>query len=157
MSLDGHGGLCCCLLLPRENGANERMDTNVTRREARELAFVLLFEKTFTDESVSEIMEKAREAREVEADDFAARVAAGAADKLPELDAIIEPALQNWSKERLTRVALTVLRLAVYEMKFEEDTPVSVAINEAVEIAKKFGGADDASFINGVLGSIART
>ncbi len=133
------------------------MDTNVTRREARELAFVLLFEKTFTDESVSEIMEKAREAREVEADDFAARVAAGAADKLPELDAIIEPALQNWSKERLTRVALTVLRLAVYEMKFEEDTPVSVAINEAVEIAKKFGGADDASFINGVLGSIART
>ena len=133
------------------------MDTNVTRREARELAFVLLFEKTFTDESVSEIMEKAREAREVETDDFATRVAAGAADKLPELDAIIEPALHNWSKERLTRVALTVLRLAVYEMKFEDDTPVSVAINEAVEIAKKFGGADDASFINGVLGSIART
>lgn len=128
----------------------------MTRREARELAFVLLFEKTFTDETVSEIMEKAREAREVEADDFAARVAAGAADKLPELDAIIEPALQNWSKDRLTRVALTVLRLAVYEMKFEDDTPVSVAINEAVEIAKKFGGADDASFINGVLGSIAR-
>lgn len=140
----------------RRTCANERMDTDVTRREARELAFVLLFEKTFTDETVSEIMEKAREAREVEADDFAARVAAGAADKLPELDAIIEPALQNWSKDRLTRVALTVLRLAVYEMKFEDDTPVSVAINEAVEIAKKFGGADDASFINGVLGSIAR-
>lgn len=132
------------------------MNTTVTRREARELAFVLLFEKTFTDETVPEIVEKAKEAREVEADAFATRVAAGAADKLDELDALIEPALLNWSKERLTRVALTVLRLAVYEMKFEDETPVSVAINEAVEIAKKFGGAEDASFINGVLGTIAR-
>lgn len=132
------------------------MNTTVTRREARELAFVLLFEKTFTDETVPEIVEKAKEAREVEADAFATRVAAGAVDKLDELDALIEPALLNWSKERLTRVALTVLRLAVYEMKFEDETPVSVAINEAVEIAKKFGGTEDASFINGVLGTIAR-
>lgn len=128
----------------------------MTRRESRELAFILLFEKSFTDESVSEILERAREARQVESDAFAERLANGTADRLDELDAAIEPGMHNWSKVRLTRVALTVLRLAVYEMRFEDDTPVSVAINEAVELAKKFGGAEDASFVNGVLGGIAR-
>lgn len=128
----------------------------MTRREARELAFVLLFEKTFTNEPISEILEKARDARDVEADAFASHLANGAAEKLDELDAVIEPALHNWSKERLSRVALTVLRLAVFEMQFEEETPTGVAINEAVEIAKKFGGAEDAQFINGVLGTLSR-
>ena len=128
----------------------------MTRREARELAFILLFEKTFTEDSIPEILDKARDARGVEADAFAERLANGAAERLAELDEMIEPGLHNWSKERITRVALTVLRLAVYEMKFEDETPVSVAINEAVEIAKKFGGAEDAPFINGVLGGLAR-
>lgn len=132
------------------------MVTTVTRREARELAFILLFEKMFTEESVAEILDKAIEARQVEEDAFAERLATGTAAKQEELDALIEPHLRNWSKERLSRVALTVLRLAVYEMKCEDDTPVSVAINEAVEIAKKFGGDEDASYINGVLGSVAR-
>lgn len=132
------------------------MNPTVTRRESRELAFILLFEQGFTDESIAEILQKAQEARQVESDAFAERLANGTESRLPELDAAIEPGLRNWSKERLSRVALTVLRLAVYEMKFEDDTPVSVAINEAVEIAKKYGGAEDAAFINGVLGGIAR-
>ena len=55
----------------------------------------------------------------------------------------------------MNRVDLTALRLAVYEMKFDEDVPVGVAINEAVELAKKFGGEDSGSFVNGVLGKIA--
>ena len=128
----------------------------LTRREARELAFALLFEKTFTEEPVHEILEKAKECRDVEADAFALELVEGAAARLEELDAAIEPALHNWSKSRLSRVALTVMRLAVYEMRFYEETPISVAINEAVEIAKKFGGAEDASFINGVLGTVAK-
>lgn len=128
----------------------------MTRREARELAFVLLFEKSFTDESIAEIVEKAFDARDVEVDAFASRLANGTAEKLEELDAAIEPALHNWSKQRLSRVALAVLRLAVFEMQFLEETPTSVAINEAVEIAKKYGGAEDAQFINGVLGTLAR-
>ena len=128
----------------------------MTRREARELAFVLLFEKNFTDEKIAEIVEKAVDARDVEMDSFAMHLATGAEEKLDELDAAIEPALHNWSKGRLSRVALTVLRLAVFEMQFEENTPTSVAINEAVELAKKYGGTEDAQFINGVLGTLAR-
>lgn len=128
----------------------------MTRREARELAFVLLFEKNFTDEGIAEIVEKAVDARDVEMDAFAMHLAIGAEEKLDELDAAIEPALHNWSKGRLSRVALTVLRLAVFEMQFEEGTPTSVAINEAVELAKKYGGTEDAQFINGVLGTLAR-
>lgn len=129
----------------------------MTRREARELAFILLFEKMFTDAPMSEILEDAREARDVEVDAFASRLAVGAAEQLEELDTAITPALHNWSRERLSRVALTVLRLAVYEMQSETDNPVSVVINEAVELAKKYGGAEDSSFVNGVLGALART
>lgn len=128
----------------------------MTRHEARETAFLLLFEKSFTDEEMPRIVENAREARDLEPDAFALHLADSAAEKIPELDEIIRPALHNWSKERLSRVALTVLRLAVFEMRFEEDTPDSVAINEAVELAKKYGGDEDSRFINGVLGALSR-
>ena len=56
----------------------------------------------------------------------------------------------------MSKVDLTILRLAVYEVKYDEEVPVSVAINEAVEIAKRFGGGESASFINGILGKIAK-
>lgn len=128
----------------------------MTRRDARELAFVLLFEKIFTDASIDEIAQNAHEARDLIPDEFALRLATGTEEHLAQLDGLIEPALQNWSKERLSRVALTVLRLAVYEMRFEDETPDGVAINEAVEIAKKYGGEEDARFINGVLGTLSR-
>ncbi len=128
----------------------------MTRRESRETAFVLLFERTFTDEPISDIIEKAKDARDAEVDEFASGLAGGAASQLEKLDAEIEPALHNWSKERISRVALTVLRLAVYELRSAEDTPVSIVINEAVEIAKKFGGDEDPSFVNGVLGTLVR-
>ena len=128
----------------------------LTRRKGRETAFLLLFEKTFTDEAMSEIVEKAQDARDLQPDEFAMHLADSVAEKIPELDPIFEPALHNWSKERLSRVALTVLRIAVFEMRFEPDTPDSVAINEAVEIAKKYGGSEDGQFINGVLGTLAK-
>ena len=62
----------------------------------------------------------------------------------------------KWSKERISRVALAIMRLAVYEMLYVDDIPVSVSINEAVELAKKYGGDEDSSFVNGVLGGISR-
>ena len=128
----------------------------MTRREARELAFILLFEKMFTEDTMEQILEAARDARDVEVDAFASRLAVGASENLDALDEVITPALHNWSRERLSRVALTVLRLAVHEMQTETDNPVSVVINEAVELAKKYGGSEDASFINGVLGTLSR-
>ncbi len=58
---------------------------------------------------------------------------------------------QGWKKNRIGKAELTIIRLAFYEMKYDEDVPVSVAINEAVELSKKFGGEDSAGFVNGIL------
>ena len=140
----------------RRNWTFEKGVTHMTRREAWELAFVLLFEMTFTDEPVRSILENAAEARDVEGDAFALSLAEGAAAHLTEEDELISAFSRKWNKDRLSRVALSIMRLAIYEMEFEEDIPVSVSINEAVELAKKYGGEDDASFINGVLGGVAR-
>ena len=129
----------------------------MTRREARELACVLLFERSFGELSVKEILEASAEARDVAADDFALRLAEGAEVRFEELDDLIAQNARNWSTERISRVALAIMRLAIYEMQYEENIPVSVSINEAVELAKKYGGDEDASFINGVLGGVARS
>ena len=130
---------------------------SLSRREAREQAFVLLFEKNFFDEPLSEIIDRAVEARELQRDEFAERLAGGAIQHMEEIDQTVESFLKGWHKNRISKVAISLLRLAAYEMLFEENIPVSVSINEAVELAKKFGGQEDASFINGVLGGIAKS
>lgn len=146
----------------------------MTRREARQQAFILLFEKTFTSDDLDQIIENARCCHtdlaaeggrvedtavytRVEVAPYAYDLARHAIEKLDELDAQIEQHSKHWKKNRLSRVVLSILRLSVYEMNFEPDVPVSVSINEAVELAKRFGGDEDASFVNGVLGSISKT
>jgi N utilization substance protein B len=74
--------------------------------------------------------------------------------RLDEIDAILSEAASGWKLNRMGKVDLTILRLAVYEMRFDDDIPVKVAINEAVEMAKIFGGDDSPSFINGVLAKL---
>ena len=109
----------------------------MTRREARELAFILLFEMSFTGEPVGTILENAAESRDVEGDAFALSLAEGAAAHLEEEDTLISAFSRKWNKDRLSRVALSpIMRLAIYEMEHEENIPVSVSINEAVELAK---------------------
>ena len=78
-------------------------------------------------------------------------------EKIDEIDAMINEHTTGWKTGRMNKVDLTILRLAVYEMKWDEEVPVGVAINEAVELAKRFSGGDSPSFINGVLGKIARS
>ncbi len=75
-------------------------------------------------------------------------------ENLESIDAILSEASSGWRLNRMGKVDLTILRLAVYEMRFDEDIPVKVAINEAVELSKKFGGDDSPSFINGVLAKL---
>ena len=77
-------------------------------------------------------------------------------EHLEEIDVLLNEKSAGWKTERMSKVDLNILRLAVYEMKYDEDVPVKVAINEAVEISKSFGGDDSASFVNGILGKIAR-
>ena len=77
-------------------------------------------------------------------------------ERIEELDQILNENSTGWKTKRMSKVDLNILRLALYEMKYDEDVPVKVAINEAVEIGKLFGGEDSASFINGILGKVAR-
>lgn len=129
----------------------------MSRRKSREQAFALLFEKSFNDLPVMDLAEGAQDAREFILEPFALALAQGAEEKLADIDSRIDTFSHKWSRDRISRVALAVIRLAVYEMLYDDDTPVSVAINEAVELAKKYGGDEDSSFVNGVLGGISRS
>ena len=133
---------------------------SMKRRELREHIFELLFRIEFnTPEEMPEQiqlffadMEELKEADQSYMEEKYARVV----DKLPKIDKRIEETAKSWKISRMGKVDLTVLRLAVYEMEFDEDVPVGVAINEAVELAKKFGGDDSPAFINGILGKIGK-
>jgi N utilization substance protein B len=84
------------------------------------------------------------------------RAYVGVFDRLSELDGVIENFLRDWTIDRLNKVDLALMRLSIYEMLCEKDVPPGVAVNEAVELAKLYGTDDSASFINGVLGNVAR-
>lgn len=129
----------------------------MTRREAREQAFVLLFEYSFQQTPIDEVIANAVEGRDVEVDPFAYALAGKAVEQIVLLDSEIERCSQRWKKNRISRVALAVLRLSICELLFEDSVPPGVSINEAVELAKKFGGEEDSSFVNGVLGAVYRT
>lgn len=75
---------------------------------------------------------------------------------MPKIDEKIDNAAKGWSVQRIAKVDITILRIAVYEMLYDEDIPVSVAIDEAVELAKKFGQDNSSSFINGILATLAK-
>lgn len=128
----------------------------MNRRSLREQVFKLLFRVEFN--SKEEMEEQCRlflehedvEMTEKDADHIIGKYT-DIHDKLEEIDAMINEKAQGWSTERMGTVELTIIRLAVYEMKFDETIPEGVAINEAVELAKRFGQDESSGFINGVL------
>lgn len=129
------------------------------RREQREHIFKLLFMTQFNSEEemteqVSLYFEGLEELGE-EDQVLMRKKYDHVLEKLQEIDEVLNEYSRGWKTTRMSRVDLTALRLAVYEMKFDEDVPVGVAINEAVELAKLFGGDTSGSFVNGVLGKIA--
>ena len=131
----------------------------MTRREIRELIFKMVFRVEFHDEE--EIPEQLRlfmDTLESAGEEDRAYIEHKVQDiltHLEEIDAIIDSSAQNWKTSRMAKVELTLIRLAVYEIRFEEDIPTGVAINEAVELAKAYGEDNSASFVNGVLARIA--
>ncbi len=129
----------------------------MTRRDAREQAFVLLFEMIFNDEPVEDIIRDASLCRDIVVDDFAAAVANTVREHREEIDATIEAFSSKWKLNRLPKVTVSILRLAICEMQYMKDIPVGASINEAVELAKKYGGDEDPAYVNGVLGGIARS
>ena len=129
----------------------------MTRRQAREQAFILIFEKSFHPEiTVEELISMAVEARYLQTDEFAVLLANTADERQPEIDSIIEKNAIGWKKDRISRVSLSLLRLALCEMLVIEEVPPNVSSNEAVELASLYASQEDAAFINGVLGTTAR-
>lgn len=136
------------------------------RHELREQVFRLLFRVEFHSAEAME-EQKTLFPEDLPAEDTA--VAAGDKDrtyiaercgkiqeKLPEIDRLIDDNTEGWDTKRMGKVELTVLRLGVYEVLFDEDIPVSVAINEAVEIAKKYGQENSGGFVNAILAKIVK-
>ena len=129
------------------------------RRELREHIFEILFRVEFMSETDMEeqmelFFEDLAEARPADVE-YIQNKYQSVREKMPMIDAMIDEKSTGWKTSRMGKVELTILRLAVYEMLFDEDVPATVAINEAVEIAKKFGGDDTPAFVNGVLAKVA--
>lgn len=132
----------------------------MSRRSARKNAFYLLFQMDFSIESefwkVKEVFFNETDDVIAEEDkEFILKEVEGVKEHISEIDEMIANVAKGWTIDRMSKVDLAILRLAVYEMKYSEDTPVSVAVNEAVELAKKFSSDQAPAFINGILGNLA--
>jgi len=128
------------------------------RSKARASAAALLYSADIIDGDAVELIEKGSyPSEDFELSEYAEDLVRGVVEKQAEIDDCLEQTSENWSLERMPYMDRAILRLAVYEMMFVDDVPVSVAIDEAVELAKAYGGEDESSrFVNGVLGKIAR-
>lgn len=132
------------------------------RAEIREHIFRILFAREFHEEAEMQeqkelYFELLRTEREVRAEDeaYITEKSRKIEERIPEIDALLNEHTSGWKTGRMNKADLTVLRLAVYEMKWDDDIPVKVAINEAIELAKKYGGKEGPAFVNGVLAKIA--
>ena len=122
-------------------------EPKLTRREARENAFLAAFAATFEpDQGESELV----------LDTFALRLLKDMQTHQTELDAVIEAHLKGWTLARVPRVCLVALRLALAESLYGEEKKTAVAITEAGELVKKYGAESDYQFVNGLLGTVAR-
>ena len=128
----------------------------MTRKQAREEAFFLVFEKEFNDDLLQDVLSLAEEIRDIQADEYIKKVFFGVYENIEAIDEIISNNAVGWSIKRITKTALAILRLAIYEIKYYDEIPVSVSINEAVELAKKYATKEDASFINGILSTVCK-
>ena len=130
----------------------------VDRNKGRRAAVQLLYAAELTDEAPAKVAEEGAAPEEVVLTEYAVRLLEGVQAGLDEIDGLLAGASENWAVSRMPLVDKCILRLAVFEMLHVPEVPVSVTINEAVELAKEFGGEDESHrFVNGVLGRIAQT
>ena len=145
----------------------------MTRANARELAVHLIYSQTFTGYEPEDVVairlekeyyKKLAEENDVYADRpsgaqraYIDTVVAGVSNRMDELNEFIAKFSIGWDVSRISRLARSVMQLAIFEILFVEDVPTSVAISEAVRLAKKYDGDNTGSFVNGILGSFARS
>ncbi len=136
----------------------------MNRRDARQAALCMIFDYSFhADEKAEEILDLYIEnfrdeddksiSENLRTDKYFTKVYFGVITNIPALDEIIDKCSKKWSVNRISRVAMSIMRLALYEIMFMEDIPTQVSINEAVELSKKFDSDDSYTFINGILGA----
>ncbi|RJQ33103.1 MAG: transcription antitermination factor NusB [Actinobacteria bacterium] len=124
------------------------------RREARQRALEILYQVEITQDKPETIIETYKKIK-VEIPEFTIELVDGVLTHLTEIDYRIDRHAERWSIERMPIVDRNILRMGIFEILFEQEIPVSVSINEAVELAKIYGTPDSSKFINGVLGAIA--
>ncbi len=132
----------------------------MTRSEMREQVFkelfLIMFYKDDEIDAQCEIYkENLQELEEEDRNEISERVKA-VIPHIPELDEAIDSVAEGWKVKRMGKVELSILRLAAYEMKYDDQVPVRVAINEAVELTKTYGGEESFAFVNAILGKLAR-
>ena len=128
----------------------------MSRREEREQAFALLFERLLHREPMAELIDGAGLARDFVLGDFTRQIVFGVEEQEDSINQIIESHITGWTLNRLSKVTVALLQLAIFEIEYIQEIPYKVSINEAVELAKEYGGKEDAPFINGVLGSVVK-
>lgn len=128
------------------------------RRKARELALQMLFQHDVAGNDPDEIIETFEDIQRVRPNirEFAIRVFRGTLEKQAEIDKIVVEQTENWRIERMPVVDRNLIRMAIYEMKYLDDTPKLVILDEAIEIAKRFGTNKSSQFINGILDGVLK-
>lgn len=128
------------------------------RRQAREAALQLLFEIELTRDEPAEVVERAWRVRRPAADirPFCERLVLGAWAQRAAIDDLVQECAEHWRLERMSAVDRNLLRLAAFELLFESETPPAVILDEAVDIARRFGSEDSPAFVNGVLDAVRR-
>ena len=127
----------------------------LNRRESREAVLGLVYELDYNkDISTQELYQNALELREIEGNDFMRETFFGVCENLADIDALISEMSEGWKTERISKVSMAVMRLCTYELKCTA-VPFNIAINEAIELVKKYDDEKAKGFVNGVLNSIA--
>lgn len=127
----------------------------LTRKEARETAFCLLFETEFHGEDDPRaVYDTAVENREIADDEYVKNIYFGVREHLEELDTLMEKYSNGWKVSRISPVSRSVIRLCIYEMLYREDIPSAVSLNEAVELVKKYDDQKMRPFVNGLLNGV---
>lgn len=129
----------------------------MSRRSSRESAMKLIFEICYKIEEADDILESYFGGNKLDQNDkdYINHIVKGTLNNINEIDRLVERYSKGWKISRIARVDLAILRLAICEIKYS-DTPQSVVINEAVELAKKYGSDKSGAFINGILASVAK-
>lgn len=128
----------------------------MSRREAREQALAMIFEMNFNDNTVGEMVDNALIFRDETVDEYAVAIAEQVRLHWEDNLSAVEQYSKKWKANRLPKVSLAILMMAITEIAYVKDAPVGAIINEAVELAKRYAGPEDASYINGVLGGYVR-